>query len=90
MREKAILSKAIPRTAFYERQDIIVNLLTEGGLTKSKEQDLIYFADSRMKTNHFWLNGPKPQRQRSVSPKSQKPSVADTVRDLFTIGRHEN
>ena len=85
VKDKALLSRCIPRTCFYERQDIIVNLLTEGGLTKSKEQDLIYFADSKMKTNHFWLNGPKPQRQqRAVSPKSNKPSVADTVRNLFS------
>ena len=80
VREKAITSRCIPRTVFYERQDIIVNLLTEGGLSKAKEQDLIYFADSKMKTNYFWLNGPKPQRQRDVSPRSNKPSVADTVR----------
>ena len=85
VKDKALLSRCIPRTCFYERQDIIVNLLTEGGLTKSKEQDLIYFADSKMKTNHFGLIGPKPQRQqRAVSPKSNKPSVADTVRNLFS------
>ena len=64
--EKAVLSKAIPRTVFYERQDIIVNFLTEGGLQSSKEQDLIYFSESKMKTNHFWLNGPPPPRQHNA------------------------
>ena len=59
--DKSVVSRCIPRTAFYERSDIIVDFLTEGGLQKSKEQDLIYFADSKMKTNHFWKNGPRPK-----------------------------
>lgn len=60
--EKAVLSRCIPRTVFYERQDIIVDFLTEGGLQHSKEQDLIYFSDSKMQKNHFWMNGPRPAR----------------------------
>ena len=93
--EKAVLSRCIPRTVFYERSDIVVNFLTEGGLQHTKEQDLIYFSDTKMKTNHFWTNGPPSPRRVAGNnrPQSSKGSkLAEAWQgfkdDVSNFGHH--
>lgn len=59
MIEKVVKSKAIPRTIFMEKQDIIVSMLLAGEQIRDQSDlDKIYCSDSQMQTNNFW-------RQRS-------------------------
>lgn len=52
--DKLVISRAIPRTLFYERMDIIYNFLTGGSMKSEKDTNKLYFADSKIKTNNFW------------------------------------
>jgi len=44
--DKSIISRAIPRTIFYERIDIVSSILTKGGIKKTQDLKKMYFADA--------------------------------------------
>ena len=61
--EKCVRAKAIPRTIFMERQDILVNMLMNGeDIQTSTDLSKIYCSDSQIQVNNFWK-----QRKRAAS-----------------------
>lgn len=64
---KTVQAKAIPRTVFFERQDLIINMLLEGDvICADTDLSKIYCSDSQMQVNNFWKNRPssKPTGDR--------------------------
>ena len=53
------ISRAIPRTVFYEQSDIITQIITDGGLKSARDASKIYFSDESIKTNNFWFGRSK-------------------------------
>ena len=53
--ERCIKGKAIPRIMFYERIDILQQILTENR-EGSEHKAWLYFADSNMQNNNFGKN----------------------------------
>ena len=55
--DKSVRGKAIPRTLFYEKQDLVVNMLLDGeDITGQTDLSKIYCSDSQMQHNNFWKN----------------------------------
>ena len=53
--DKCERAKAIPRTIFYEKQELLVSMLLDGDRIRNESDMLkIYCSDSQMQMNNFW------------------------------------
>jgi hypothetical protein len=82
--EHCLMCRAIPRTVFFERQDILTSFITSGGLTKSKDAKKVYFAEENYKSNNFWKSRrPKPPPTFSEKAEEAWNSSNAALQEIF-------
>ena len=53
--DRCVRGKAIPRTLFYEKQDLLISMLLDGDRIRGETDMMkIYCSDSQMDQNNFW------------------------------------
>ena len=68
MIEKSVRAKAIPRTLFYEKQDVLMSMLLDGGLIEGEgDIEKIYYSESQMQANNFWKSRASAKNTRGCA-----------------------